>query len=200
MTRFFLIRHATTDMVGQRFAGRLPGVPLNAEGRAQAQQLAARLAQVPLAAVYSSPLERAWHTAEPIARAHQQVPVVCDDFLEMDFGDWTNRTFAELASDRQFALFNSFRSSTRIPGGELMREAQARMLAGLDQLRARHPQATVAVVSHSDLLKSALAYYAGIPLDLFQRLEIGPASVSIVEVYAETARLVLLNDTGALRG
>lgn len=199
MTRILLIRHATTDAVGQRFSGRLPGVLLNAEGQAQAQQLAARLAAVPLHAVYSSPLERALQTAELLAQAHGLQPLGCDDFVELDLGSWTNKTFQELHDDPQFHLFNSFRSGTRIPGGELMLAAQARMVAGLQRLAGQHPQQTVAVVSHSDLIKAAVAYYAGIPLDLFQRLEISPASVSVLEIYAESARLITLNSTPELR-
>ena len=199
MTRILLIRHATTDAVGQRFSGRLPGVLLNAEGQAQAQQLAARLAAAPLHAVYSSPLERALQTAELLAQAHGLQPLVCDDFVELDLGSWTNKTFQELNDDPQFHLFNSFRSGTRIPGGELMLAAQARMVAGLQRLAGQHPQQMVAVVSHSDLIKAAVAYYAGIPLDLFQRLEISPASVSVLEIYAESARLIALNSTPKLR-
>ena len=106
--------------------------------------------------------------------------------------------FEELQSQKQFQLFNSFRSTTRIPGGELMLEAQARIVAGLQKLCIQHPNETVAVVSHSDLIKAAVTYYAGIPLDLFQRIEISPASVSILEVYEETARIMLVNDTGGI--
>jgi broad specificity phosphatase PhoE len=199
MTRFLLIRHATTDAVGQRFSGRLPGVLLNAEGQAQAQQLAGRLAEAPLDAVYSSPLERALQTAKPLAATHHLMPVVEEAFIELNLGEWTNKTFQELHDDPQFHLFNSFRGGTRIPGGELMLEAQARMVAGLQRLAGQHPYQTVAVVSHSDLIKAAVAYYAGSPLDLFQRLEISPASVSILEIYAESARLIALNSTPELR-
>ena len=200
MTKFLLLRHALTDSVGQRLSGRTPGVPLNAEGQAQAQQLAARLADVPIAAIYSSPLERAVQTAEPVATAHKLTTTICDDFLEIDFGKWTNCTFQELQNQPQFQRFNSFRSSTRIPGGELLLEAQARAVAGLSKLCAQHPGQTVAVVSHADMLKAAVAYYAGIPLDIFQRLEISPASVSVLEIFDDTARILLLNDTGTLKG
>jgi probable phosphomutase (TIGR03848 family) len=199
MTRFYLIRHAITNAVGKYFCGRTAGVLLNDEGRTQAQQLAQRLAQVPIHAVYSSPLERALETAAPIAATHRLQTTACDDFHELDFGTWTNGTFAELQKQPTFQRFNSFRSGTRIPGGELMLEAQTRMVAGLQKLKAQHEQQTVVVVSHADTIKAAVAYYAGVPLDLFQRIEISPASVSVVELYDETARLLLVNDTGTLR-
>lgn len=199
MTRFLLIRHATNHTVGKRFAGRMAGVHLNEEGQAQAQQLAARLSAVRIDAIYSSPLERAVETAEPLAaRLHLQ-PVVCEDFLELELGEWTDTTFEDLAQDPHFKLFNAFRSCTRVPGGELMLEAQARMIAGLQKLALKHRHQTVAVFGHADPIKAAVAYYAGIPLDLFQRLEISPASVSIVELYEETARILLLNHTGEVR-
>lgn len=199
MTRFLLIRHATTDSVGKRLSGRLAGVPLNEAGLAQARKLAARLANLPLAAVYSSPLERAMQTAAPIAARHQLEILVSDHFLEMEFGEWTNSPFEVLIQQPHFQRFNFFRSSTRIPGGEHMLEAQLRIITGLEKLHQQHPRQTIAVVSHADLIKAALAYYAGIHLDMFQRLEISPASVSILELYDETARITLLNDTGEIK-
>lgn len=198
MTRFLLIRHATTDSVGKRLSGRTPGVSLNEEGRTQAQNLADRLASLPINAVYSSPLERAVQTAEPISRAKGLETIICEDVLEMDFGQWTNCSFKELENDPVFQRFNTFRSNTRIPGGELMLEAQARIVRGLEKLGAQHPNQTVAVVSHADLIKAAVAYYAGIHLDMFQRLEISAASVSVLEIYDETARLLLINHTGQI--
>jgi probable phosphomutase (TIGR03848 family) len=199
MTKFLLIRHATTDAVGKRLSGRLPGVSLNDAGRQQAQHLAGRLADVHISAVYSSPLERAVETAQPFAATHQLSCTTTDDFLEIDFGKWTNSTFQEIENDPQFKLFNTFRSGTRIRGGETMLEAQTRIINGLEKLCAKHHNQTVAVVSHADLIKSAIMYYTGIHLDMFQRIEISPASVSILEIYDETARVTLINDTGSLR-
>jgi len=196
MTKILLIRHATTDSVGKRLSGRTPGVHLNSEGQAQAQKLALRLAGLPIAAIYSSPLERALETAGPLAENHNLQTIINEDFLEIDFGKWTNRTFTELQNEPQFKLFNQFRSGTRIPDGELMLEAQARIVSGLQKLCAQYPHETIAVVSHSDLIKAAVAYYAGIHLDMFQRLEISPASVSIIQIFDETAQILLVNDTG----
>jgi probable phosphomutase (TIGR03848 family) len=198
MTRFLLIRHATNHTVGKRFAGRTTGIHLNEEGLAQAQKLADRLAAITINAIYSSPLERALETAQPIAVSHKLETAVLEDFLEIDTGEWTNCTFEEIANDPKFKLFNSFRSCTRIPGGESMLEAQSRMMNGLEKLRMEHQQETIAVVGHADLIKAAVAYYAGIHLDMFQRIEISPASVSIIDIYDETARILLLNDTGAI--
>src|ERR1044071_1374613 len=99
MTKFLLIRHATNDTIDRFLAGRLPNVHLNAEGKTQADKLALRLSQSRIAAIYSSPRERAWETAEPIARDHK-LDICCSAALdEMDFGEWTGRPFPELESD-----------------------------------------------------------------------------------------------------
>ncbi len=198
-TTFLLIRHALSDAVGRRLAGWEEGVCLNAEGRGQAEALSSRLAGAPLAAVYSSPLERAVETAGAVARAHSLDVQSAEEFGEMRFGEWTGRTFDELDADPLWRRFNTFRSGTRPPGGETMLEVQARMLAGLERLRGRHADEAVAVVSHCDPIKSVIAYYAGAPLDLFLRLEISPASVSVVRLDESAVQILRLNDTGELR-
>lgn len=198
MTHFLLIRHATTDAVGKRLVGRTPGIHLNETGQAQAQELASRLVDLPVAAIYSSPLERTMETAEIIAKPLHLEVVACNNFLEIDFGDWMNVKLEELIKLPHFQYFNTFRSSTRIPGGELMLEAQNRIVTGLEQLRHQHLNEIVAIVSHSDMIKAALAYYMGMPIDLMQRIEISPASVSMITIYHETARILRINDTGII--
>jgi probable phosphomutase (TIGR03848 family) len=198
MTKFLLIRHALTDASGQRLTGRAPGVRLNAQGQRQAQALAVRLANLPIAAVYSSPLERTLETAEAIARLLGTDAIPCEDLREIEFGEWTNASFEALADQLSFQRFNTFRSCAPIPGGEYMLQAQTRMIVGLDKLRAQHPQQNIVVVSHGDMIKAAVAYYAGIPLDLFQRIEISPASISVVELGNDSVRLLEVNDTGSV--
>lgn len=198
MTKFLLIRHATNNTVGKVLAGRTQGIHLNEEGQQQARNLVQQLAHVPIEAIYSSPLERAVETALPLAQAIKLETIVNDDFLEINFGEWNGRSFEDLNKDPQFQLFNSFRSCTRIPGGELMLEAQARIVNGIATLRKKHPTETVAIFSHADLIKAAIAYYAGIHLDMFQRIEISPASVSIISIDDYTAKIHLLNHTGEI--
>jgi probable phosphomutase (TIGR03848 family) len=199
MTTFLLVRHATNSTVGKILAGRMEGVSLNEEGISQAHELAARLAHLPVAAIYSSPLERAVETAAPIAAQLNLQTITSEDFLEIAFGDWTNTSFEELKSSQTFHRFNSFRSCTRTPGGETMLEAQLRIVNGLQTLHKSHRDQVVAVVSHGDVLKAAILFYAGMPLDLFQRIEISPASVSIVQIDDDTVRILLLNHTGEIK-
>lgn len=192
-TTFLLIRHAMTDSVGRTLAGRMPGVHLNDAGQAQAQALAERLAVVPLSALYSSPLERARETAQPLADRQGLTIRVAEEIGELDYGDWTGRAFEELAGQVQWDHYNTFRSGTRIPNGELMLEAQARIVTFMERLRAEYPGGIVALISHSDLLKAALAYFLGAPLDLFGRIEIEPASVSGVEFNDWGPRILYIN-------
>lgn len=198
MTRFLLIRHATTDAVGITLSGRSSGVLLNQQGLAEAKTLAERLKHLHLDHIYSSSLERAMDTAKTIGSMLQLNVAGEDAFLELDFGAWTAQSFSQLEGTPAFGLFNSFRSGSPVPGGESMLAAQARFVGGMDSLYQKHPGQNIAIVSHSDMIKAALAYYAGIPIDLMQRLEIYPASVSIIERYPDTVRIKLLNHTGPI--
>lgn len=198
MTTVLLIRHATCDHVGRALSGRRPGVHLNDEGRAQARALAARLAGAPLSAVYSSPLERAQETAVVVAEPHGLPVRTAEAFAEIDYGGWTGKSIDELDGVPLWSRFNSYRSGTRAPDGELMLEVQARVAGGLERLRAEYDGGLVAVVSHGDAIRAALLHLAGMPLDHFLRLDVQPASMSIVELADWGPRILRLNDTGAL--
>ena len=198
MMNLLLIRHALNDWVGKRLAGWTPGVHLNDEGRAQAAALAQHLAEVPLAAIYSSPLERTLETAQPLAEAHGLAVQVREGLGETRYGGWTGRTLKELREEKLWPVVQVYPGGARFPGGESLREVQARMVAELDAIRDAHPGQTVVVVSHSDPIKLAVAHYAGLPLDLFQRLTISPASVTAFAFTRFGPRLVCLNHTDDL--
>lgn len=199
VTTVLLVRHAMCDPVGVRLAGRAPGISLNADGRAQAAALASRIANSaapPLAAIYTSPLERTRETADVLGSAIGLTPVALPAVTELDFGLWTGLTFAELETNAEWRRFNRFRSSTRVPGGELMLQGQARAVAAMEDLRKRHVDERVVVVSHSDIIKAVIAHYVGVSLDDMWRLEIEPASTSVLSFEQWGDRLVRLNDTG----
>jgi broad specificity phosphatase PhoE len=181
-----------------RVAGRTQGIHLSGEGRDQAERLAKRLAGVALREIYSSPLERAIETAEPLARDRGMTVQVSNALAEIEFGDWTGRTLTDLESDIEWRRFNSYRAGTRIPRGELMIETQCRMVVELHRLRIEHNGETVAVVGHGDPIRAAIAYFVGIPLDFMLRFEISPASVSVLDLSEDGALLLVLNETGDL--
>ena len=198
MTTFLLIRHATCDPVGRSIAGRLPGIALNAEGRGQATRLAERLRGVTLDAIYSSPIQRARETADAIATDRALVVNTAEELIELDFAAWSGRMLAELEDDEQWRRFNRLRSVTRASSGESMLNVQARAVALVERLRAEYPDGRVALVSHGDVIRGLIAHLAGIPLDLFQRLEIEPASVSVIGVDEHHIAVRCLNHTGGL--
>jgi probable phosphoglycerate mutase len=180
-----LIRHGTNPKVGKGLTGWLPGVSLDDNGRRQAERLAERLARLPIAAIYSSPLERAMETAGPLARQKRLDIIVEPAFGEVNFGDWQGKDYPDLAHDPRWERFNAFRSGTKAPGGESMLETQARMTGALFALLPAHAGQTVAVFSHADAIKSAITCMLGIPLDFHLRLEILPASVTTVDLFEE---------------
>lgn len=197
-TTFLLIRHATNDTVDVRIAGRMPGVHLNDEGRRQAEELAHRLEGIQLDAIYSSPLERAFETAERIAERHGLGITRLESLNEIDFGDWTWKGLDELHANELWQRFNTFRSGMRIPGGETIVEVQARMVVELLNLCEKHPEQTLAIVGHGDPIRAVISFYLGNPLDFMLRFVIEAASVSIVELDQRSCRLLLLNSTAEI--
>ncbi len=193
-----LIRHALNDWTGKRMPGWTPGIHLNEEGRAQAAALPRRLAAVRLDAIYSSPLERTLETAQPLAEAYGLNVIVRDRLGEVRCGDWTGRSVEELQQEELWTQIRVYPSGVRFPGGEAFWEAQARLVAELDAIHDAHPGQTVAVVSHADPIKLAVAHYIGLPLDLFQRLTISPASITALAFTRWGPRLLCLNHTEPL--
>jgi probable phosphoglycerate mutase len=183
MTRFLLVRHGRFDQIGQRQAGQAPGTHLNADGRSDARRLAAALHDVPIAAIVSSPLERTRETAEPVAADHGLSIEYDAAWIEFDTGEWTGRSFEDLAADPLWQRFNAMRSTTPAPGGELMLAVQHRAVAAMLALRLRYADATVLVVSHGDVIRSVLLYALGMPIDFVHRIEVGPGRISIVDVH-----------------
>jgi broad specificity phosphatase PhoE len=194
---FHLVRHAAHDRVGTVLCGRMPGVHLGKVGREQAERLARRLANENVASVQTSPLERAWETAEPIAQALGRDIEVNDGIVEIEFGAWTGRTFAALDGDLPWSSWNTARSVCRPPGGETMLEAQARIIAAMEALRGAYHGRAVVLVSHGDVIKAALLYHLGLPIDAYGRFDIDPASISTLAVGDWGARLIRMNEVVA---
>lgn len=195
MMHLLLIRHAENDWVGKRLAGWTPGVHLNDKGRTQASALAQQLSETPLQAIYSSPLERTLETAQPLAQAQGLTVQTRKGLGEAGYGSWTGQALTDLQEDELWPVVQAYPAGVRFPNGESMREVQARIVSELDAIRDAHPEQTVAIFSHSDPIKMAAAFYAGVPLDLFQRLTISPASVTAFAFTRFGPRLICLNCT-----
>jgi broad specificity phosphatase PhoE len=182
-----------TDDVARVLSGTAGRVHLNSAGHEQANAIARQLARVTLTAVVSSPLGRARETAEPIAAQHGLTVEIVAGLGEFEFGDWTGRPMTALGADPDWRRFNTARSLTRPPGGELMLQVQARAMAALMSLSARFPDHTIAAISHGDVIRSVLLYLLGMPLDFVHRLEVAPARISIVQLFPDAARVLQVN-------
>lgn len=195
MPIFLIIRHGENDYVKTgRLAGRIPGVHLNEKGRQQAQALGEKLAGAAIKAVYSSPLERAIETAQPIAQALNQEVIIRPDLIEMDFGEWQEKKLKGLSRLKIWKTVQGAPSRMRFPQGETFAEAQHRICGELDALAREHdPKDIVVCVSHSDPIKLAVAFFLGLPLDLFQRLSVAPGSITAMVIGETGSRLLTLN-------
>jgi broad specificity phosphatase PhoE len=193
-TVLFLVRHAAHDNLGGYLAGR-SAVTLGKAGLAQAERTAERLKRERFSMVYTSPRHRTRETAEAIARASQAPPpAVEDDLDEIDFGDWSGRTFDDLNTDPEWQRWNAVRTLAVTPGGETFLGVQSRVVKLIARLVARHPDEACVIVSHADVIKAAICHSLGLTLDAWPRFDIAPASISTVAVDPWTAQVRTLNE------
>ncbi len=196
MTLLLLIRHGENEFVKTgKLAGRLPGVHLNEKGQKQAQALGEALKDVPIKALYSSPLERALETAAPIAEAHKLTIQQEPDLMDTHVGKWQGRSLAVLRLTKAWKVVQSAPSRFRFPEGETFLECQMRIVNVLERIIQKHnkPQDIVAVVFHADPVKLAVAHFLGMPLDHFQRLGCDTGSLTMIAAGETGAFLPKLN-------
>jgi probable phosphoglycerate mutase len=196
-TTLLLIRHGHNDTVGVSLAGSDP-VPLNARGRDQAEALVSRLSRVRIDALYCSPLVRTRETAAPLAAARGIPALDLPEVTEFRMGEFDGCRFDELNADPRWQRFCAQRAITRAPGGEMMLEVQARVIAGLWRVAEAHPGGTIAIVSHADPIRAAVLFFLGMSLDDYHRLDLGPASVTVIALRPDGPALIKFNDTGDL--
>ena len=204
MATVILLRHGrTTANVSGVLAGRTAGVSLDDLGRTQAAAAGERLAAVPLVAVVTSPLERCKQTAAAVTAAQQGRPARLTDtgITECDYGEWQGRALKTLTKEPLWKTVQTQPSAAVFPGGESMTAMQARAVTAVrrrdaDLEKEHGPGAVWVAVSHGDVIKSVLADALGMHLDLFQRLHVDPASVSIIR-YTATRPFVLASNTHA---
>jgi broad specificity phosphatase PhoE len=194
VTVFHLLRHGEHVLRGRVLAGRTPGVGLSARGRAEIAAVAERLADEKIEALYSSPLQRTRETAEILSQRLDLPVQYREDVLELDFGEWTGLTFEAVRADERWRLWSTCRSIATVPGGESMRQVQERAVRALCEMRLAHPDDTVLVVSHGDVIRAALLFALGMPLDFFSRIEVGLASLSTIQIDDFGIRVLAVNE------
>ena len=195
MPLLLLIRHGENEYVKTgKLAGRLPDVHLNERGRKQAAALAESLAGLPLKAIYSSPLERAIETAEPIAENRKLEIQLRPELMDNDIGKWQGRSLKQLSRTKKWKIVQRAPSRFTFPEGESFLQTQTRIASCLDEIAASHkPKDIVAVVFHADPIKLAVSHLIGLPLDNFQRLGCDTGSVTFIYVGEGSAHLMRLN-------
>jgi probable phosphomutase (TIGR03848 family) len=199
MALVFLVRHGLTAQTGHRLYGRTAGIDLDDRGRAQADRLVERFDGVRLTAIYSSPLERCVQTVEPLATERRITIRTDPDLLEMEAGDWTGRTLAQVRRTAAWRVVQRTPSAFAFPGGgEAFPDAQTRAVDAVERIGRRHRRGAVVVATHGDIVRIVLAHLAGTPLDDFQRFVIDTAGVSAVLVGGDRPHVLLVNDTGGL--
>ena len=197
MPLLLLIRHGENEYVKTgKMAGRLPGVHLNERGKKQAAELAEALKQVPIKAMYASPLDRAVETAEPIVEGRKLEIELRPELMDNDIGAWQGRSLKQLNRIKKWKIVQQAPSRFTFPEGESFLETQARIASTLDEIAASHkPKDVVAVVFHADPIKLVVAHYLGMPLDYFQRLACDTASITVLYVSEMGAHLLKLNQS-----
>jgi probable phosphoglycerate mutase len=197
MTTVLLVRHGLTAMTGPVLAGWTPGVHLDDRGMGQAAALAERLRPVPVAAIVSSPLERCQETAAALAAGRDAIVATEDRLGECRYGDWTGQELKKLAKDPLWKVVQAHPSAAEFPGGEALRDTQARAVDAVrDHNKRLGEDATWIAVSHGDVIKAIVADALGLHLDLFQRIQVDPCSVTVIRYTSLRPFILRMNDTG----
>lgn len=195
-TTVLLIRHGATPTTGRVLPGRAGGLGLSAAGHEQAESAAERLRSVKVAAVYASPLRRTRETAAPIAAATGNAVLVDRGLIELDVGDWTGRKLRDLARLKAWRSVQRYPSGFTFPNGESFTEMASRITTTLRRLASAHPGQTIVAVSHADPIRAAVSEAMGAHLDLFQRVMVGPCSISSL-VFTDSGPMVGSVNTGS---
>ena len=194
MAIILLIRHGENNWVGKRLAGRTPGVHLNENGRKQAEAISNLLDRLPFNAIYSSPLERAVETAQPLADKISLTINVEENLQEIDFGSWQGKTMKQLRRLKLWKTVQTEPESMTFPGGELLHSAQKRLASCLMAINKKHSdQDLVACFSHSDLIRLLVAHFLNMPLNAFQRISIDTTSITSIIIAAEHIHVPYIN-------
>ncbi|WP_055492710.1 histidine phosphatase family protein [Streptomyces sp. TP-A0356] len=202
MPTLILVRHGrSTANTAGLLAGWTPGVALDERGAAQAAALPARLAELPIAEVVTSPLQRCLETVQPLLDARGLRAHSDERIGECHYGDWSGRKLAELKDEPLMEVVQAHPSAAAFPGGESMRSMYSRAAEAVREWNARverdhGPDAVYLMCSHGDIIKSLVADALGLHLDLFQRISVEPCSITAIRYTRLRPFLVRLGDTG----
>lgn len=194
MAIFLLIRHGENDWVGKKLAGRLPGVHLNERGQTQAEKVAQVLKNAPISAIYSSPMERAVETAQPLSNLIKKEITLNSGLQEIDFGDWQGKSIKQLSRRKLWKTVQESPQDMVFPGGESFKDAQTRLAETILFMNKKHAENDlIACFSHSDSIRLLVNHFLHMPLADFQRIAINTASISVVHITEKFIRVPFIN-------
>jgi probable phosphoglycerate mutase len=201
VTLVLLVRHGLTATTGSVLTGWTPGIPLDDRGRQQAAAVGARLAPVALDAIVTSPLERCRQTADAIAAAGEGRPAVVEDERvgECHYGDWTGQPLKRLAREPLWRVVQAHPGAARFPGedGESILDMQHRAVSAIRDWNERlGNEAAYLICSHGDVIKSIIADSVGMHIDMLQRIQVDPCSLTAIRYTPLRPFLLRMNDTG----
>lgn len=191
-----VLRHAAHSHVGRVLSGRVGEVPLSSEGSDQARMLARRLNGERLDKIQTSPIRRARETALELAAGRELEPETAEPLIEIDFGEWSGKTFDDLEADPRWREWNERRGHAATPAGETMAEVQQRVLGHLREVAREASGLVVAMVTHADVIRAAVAGILGLSLDRILSFDVDTASVTRIEAGPWGERLMTLNERG----
>lgn len=194
MTLLILIRHGDNDFLKHhKLPGQLPGIHLNKRGLEQADLLAETLKALPIGTIFSSPLERAVETAAPLASVKNLEIQQNSDLMDTDAGKWAGRSLSALRRSRQWEILQNNPSDFQYPEGENIQQVQDRVMEALQNIVSSYKKETIAVISHADPIRLAVAFYLGLSIGNFQKITISPGSVTFLQSTQKTTRLLATN-------
>jgi probable phosphoglycerate mutase len=192
MTTFILVRHGECNHVNRYLAGRAAGIHLNEKGKNDITELGYYLSRYRIDKIYTSPMERTIETAQLINRKMGMEIIIDERLNEIEYGGWTGKYFTDLEECDAWKEFNCNRLIYRIPGGEMFSEVENRMVSFVLEHQSDKHTVNI-VVSHSDPIKCLLSYWGGIPIEIFNRIEIATASMSIIIISQYDAQITGIN-------
>lgn len=203
MTRVILVRHGRTVWNAEKKYGGHTNVALDAIGKLQAEKVAVRLKDYPIQAIYASDLDRAYHTAEPIAQVHNLAIQKFDALREINFGQWEGKTYNEIIQDQQQLMDAWIKDpyNTCLPDGESLTHLQERVVSCLQKIILEHENQTIVIVTHAGPIWALVSHVLGVPINNYWRIKLSNTSVNIVDFYEDGLGIIsLLNDVSHLQG
>jgi len=199
-TTVLLVRHGQANSNVTGYYMGWSNEDLSEIGYTQVRSLASRLASLPIASVYSSPLQRTCTTATILAKPHGLEVETSDDIIEIQIGDWQGLHIDEVGQ-RWPELWKQSRidpSEITLPNGESFQQVTERAIRGFDKIVAANHGKQVIIVSHEIVVKVLVAHALGVSNSIYRRFEINNASLSAIRVIDGKTRLAMLNDTSHL--